>query len=129
MIVRIMGEGQLDLSEADLDVLNDFDRKLEEAIESGDEARFRVALHDLLARVRADGKPLPDDSLQPSQYILPPPDASMEEVRAMLGDEAHPRQPVAALTGPDGAATTLAAPCFVSGPPVSGRPGPSCPTS
>ncbi|AAZ55045.1 hypothetical protein JCM3263A_30370 [Thermobifida fusca] len=87
MIVRIMGEGQLDLSEADLDVLNDFDRKLEEAIESGDEARFRVALHDLLARVRADGKPLPDDSLQPSQYILPPPDASMEEVRAMLGDE------------------------------------------
>lgn len=87
MIVRIMGEGQLDLSEADLDVLNDFDRKLEEAIEAGDEARFRVALHDLLTRVREDGKPLPDDSLQPSQYILPPPDASMEEVRAMLGEE------------------------------------------
>ena len=87
MIVRIMGEGQLDLSEADLDVLNAFDRKLEEAIESGDEAVFRVALHDLLARLRADGKPLPDDSLQPSQYILPPPDASMEEVRAMLGEE------------------------------------------
>ncbi|MEY9213103.1 hypothetical protein NI17_002415 [Thermobifida halotolerans] len=87
MIVRIMGEGQLDLSEADLDVLNSFDRKLEEAIETGDEAVFRVALHDLLAKVREDGSPLPDDSLQPSQYILPPPDASMDEVRAMLGDE------------------------------------------
>lgn len=87
MIVRIMGEGQLDLSEADLDVLNSFDRKLEEAIEAGDEDLFRTALHDLLARVRKDGKPLPDSSLEPSQYILPPADASMEEVRAMLGDE------------------------------------------
>ncbi|MDA8368517.1 MAG: hypothetical protein M0026_01430 [Nocardiopsaceae bacterium] len=87
MIVRIMGEGQLDLSEADLDLLNDFDRTLEEALESGSEDTFRQALHDLLEKVREDGKPLPPESLEPSQFILPHADASMEEVRAMLGDE------------------------------------------
>ncbi|ASU83300.1 hypothetical protein CDO52_11400 [Nocardiopsis gilva YIM 90087] len=87
MIVRIMGEGQLDLSEADLDLLNDFDRTIESAIESGDEDAFRRALHDLLERVRTDGKPLADAALEPSQFILPPADSTMDEVRAMLGDE------------------------------------------
>ncbi|MUL40968.1 hypothetical protein FZ103_07165 [Streptomonospora sp. PA3] len=87
MIVRIMGEGQVDLSEADLDLLNSFDKTLEEALESGSEETFRQALHDLLERVREDGKPLPPDSLEPSQFILPHADATMDEVRAMLGDE------------------------------------------
>ncbi|WP_017600045.1 PspA-associated protein PspAA [Nocardiopsis lucentensis] len=87
MIVRILGEGQLDLTDADLDVLNSVDSQLEAAIESGDEATFRQALHDLLARVRADGKPLPPEDLKPSQVILPPADATMEEVQEMLQDD------------------------------------------
>ncbi|MFC3998761.1 hypothetical protein ACFOVU_22740 [Nocardiopsis sediminis] len=87
MIVRIMGEGQLDLSDADLDLLNGFDHTLEQAIALGNEDEFRQALTDLLAKVREDGKPVPADSLAPSQFILPPADASMDEVRAMLGDE------------------------------------------
>ncbi|WP_116244417.1 hypothetical protein [Nocardiopsis sp. FIRDI 009] len=87
MIVRILGEGQLDLTDADLDVLNSVDAQLEAAIESGDEATFRQALHDLLARVRQDGKPLPPEDLKPSQVILPPADATMAEVREMLQDD------------------------------------------
>lgn len=87
MIVRIMGEGQLDLTDADLELLNSFDSTLESAIESNDEAAFRQALHDLLAKVREDGTPLPPDALEPSQFILPPADASMEEVRKMLQDD------------------------------------------
>ncbi|QVQ53251.1 hypothetical protein J4H86_05590 [Spiractinospora alimapuensis] len=87
MIVRIMGEGQLDLSDADLDVLNRFDAALETAISSGDEAAFRQALHDLLERVRADGAPVPSDSLEPSAFILPHAEATMAEVEEMLGDE------------------------------------------
>ncbi|MBB4930806.1 hypothetical protein F4561_001626 [Lipingzhangella halophila] len=87
MIVRIMGEGQLDLSEADFDLLQEFDRTLEQAIESDNEETFRRVLGELLARVRADGKPVSPDSLEPSQLILPHEDASMAEVRAMLGDE------------------------------------------
>ncbi len=86
MIVRIMGEGQVQIADGDLDVLNALDSELEAAIESDDEAVFRVKLHDLLDKVRQVGKALPDDSLESSGLILPPADASIEEVRAMLGN-------------------------------------------
>lgn len=86
MIVRIMGEGQVQIADGDLDVLNALDSELEAAIESDDETIFRTKLHDLLEKVRHVGKALPDDSLESSELILPPADASIEEVRAMLGD-------------------------------------------
>jgi hypothetical protein len=87
MIVRIMGEGQLEISTEDLATLNTLDDELEAAIETGDEATFRTALHGLLDNVRKVGKALPEDSLEPSELILPPADAAMDEVRKMLGDE------------------------------------------
>ena len=87
MIVRIMGEGQVEISAEDISVLNQLDSELESAIETGDEASFRVKLHALLDKVRHVGKLLPDDSLEPSELILPPADASIEEVREMLGDQ------------------------------------------
>ncbi|MFB4299454.1 hypothetical protein [Actinomadura sp. NTSP31] len=87
MIVRLMGEGQLDVADGDLAALNTLDGELESAIETGDEAAFRAALHALLENVRKVGKPLPADSLAPSELILPPADAAIDEVRAMLGDE------------------------------------------
>lgn len=87
MIVRIMGEGQIDIAAADLDVLNTLDAELEAAIEAGEEEVFRARLHALLDKVRHVGKALPDDSLESSELILPPADASMEEVREMLGNE------------------------------------------
>ncbi|OPG14104.1 hypothetical protein [Microbispora sp. GKU 823] len=86
MIVRIMGEGQVEIGAADIDVLNELDTEVEAAIESGDEDAFRTKLHALLDKVRQVGKALPDDSLEPSELILPPADASIEEVREMLGD-------------------------------------------
>lgn len=87
MIVRLMGEGQLDVADEDLSSLNALDSELESAIESGDETSFRAVLHALLENVRKVGKPLPADSLQPSELILPPADAHIDDVRAMLGDE------------------------------------------
>jgi hypothetical protein len=86
VIVRIMGEGQLDVAEGDLSALNRLDSELETAIDSGDEETFRSALHALLEQVRTVGKTLPAEDLAPSDLILPPADATMEEVRAMLGD-------------------------------------------
>jgi hypothetical protein len=86
VIVRIMGEGQLDVAEGDLSALNRLDSELETAIDSGDEEKFRSALHALLEQVRTVGKALPAEDLAPSDLILPPADATMEEVRAMLGD-------------------------------------------
>jgi hypothetical protein len=87
VIVRIMGEGQLEVAEGDLAALNSLDGELETAIESGDEEKFRTALHALLERVRTVGETLPPADLAPSELILPPADATMDEVRAMLGDE------------------------------------------
>jgi hypothetical protein len=86
VIVRIMGEGQLDVQEGDLSALNELDSELETAIDSGDEEKFRSALHALLEQVRTVGKTLPAEDLAPSELILPPADATMDEVRAMLGD-------------------------------------------
>ncbi|MDN3353239.1 hypothetical protein [Actinomadura sp. DC4] len=86
MIVRVMGEGQLDVQEGDLAALNILDAELESAIDSGDEEKFRSALHALLEQVRTVGKTLPAEDLAPSELILPPADATMDEVRAMLGD-------------------------------------------
>jgi hypothetical protein len=86
VIVRIMGEGQLDVGAEDLAALNELDGRVEAAIEAGNEEAFRAALHELLENVRSVGRPLPADSLEPSELILPPADSDMEEVRKMLGD-------------------------------------------
>jgi hypothetical protein len=87
VIVRILGEGQFSIDDTATAELNKLDTELEDAVNRGDEAGFSAALAALLARVRAEGSPVPSDSLEPSDLILPPPDASMEEVRKMLTDE------------------------------------------
>lgn len=87
MIVRIMGEGQLTLDNTHFTELNKLDDQLLAQIESGDEEGFRGTLGALLDGVRRLGSPLPDDSLAPSELILPSPDASLDEVRAMLRDD------------------------------------------
>jgi hypothetical protein len=87
MIVRIMGEGQWVLADEHLARLNERDDELLGAIEKGDEAAFRRTLNTLLGAVRELGEPLPDASLEPSELILPSPDAGLEEVREMLHDD------------------------------------------
>ena len=58
MIVRILGEGQLRIDDSAVDELNELDTKLEAAVERSDEAGFRSALTELLARVRSIGRPV-----------------------------------------------------------------------
>ncbi|MEU7314571.1 hypothetical protein [Streptomyces sp. NPDC007083] len=87
MIVRIMGEGQVRLDDSHFAELNRLDDELLEEMESGDEAGFRRTLHALLDAVRRLGSPLPDDALEPSELILPAPEADLDEVRKMLGDD------------------------------------------
>lgn len=87
MIVRIMGEGQVTLDEAHVAELNELDNELMAAVRADDEEGFRRTLEALLAGVRRLGKPLPDDSLAPSELILPSPDSSLEEVREMLRED------------------------------------------
>ncbi|WP_405879277.1 hypothetical protein OG762_11840 [Streptomyces sp. NBC_01136] len=87
MIVRIMGEGQVRLDDGHLTELNKLDDELLAEMESGDEAGFRRTLTTLLDQVRRFGARLPDDALEPSELILPSPDATLEEVREMLSGE------------------------------------------
>jgi len=87
MIVRILGEGQWDLDEEHLTALNRLDEEVEAAVESGDEVAFSNSLNALLDGVRTTGSRLPDDTLHDSDLILPPADASIDEVRHLLEDE------------------------------------------
>ncbi|WP_326697121.1 hypothetical protein OG909_07160 [Streptomyces sp. NBC_01754] len=87
MIVRVMGEGQVELADSHFDELNKLDDDLLTEMQNGDGPGFRTTLHALLDKVRELGTPLPDDSLEPSELILPAPDATLEEVSAMLTDD------------------------------------------
>ena len=86
MIVRILNEGQWEVGEEKIDRLNELDAEVEAAVEAGDEDRFAPALHTLLDAVRHEGVHLPDDTLHDSDLILPPADATLDEVRALLAD-------------------------------------------
>ena len=87
MIVRVLGEGQLELDESSLEALNELDDLLVEAVERGDEGEFEERLNDLLAAVRTHGSRLPEDYLGPSDFVLPGPGATVEEVRSLLSEE------------------------------------------
>ena len=87
MIVRILGEGQVDVPDTELDSLNSLDDALQQAVDGGDDESFTQSLAALLRRVREVGKPLPDEEIVPSELVLPSADASLAEVRELLGDE------------------------------------------
>lgn len=87
MIVRILGEGQVDVPDAELDALNELDDALQNACEGGNEEDFTQALTALLSRVREVGRSVPDEEIVPSDLVLPSSDASLAEVRELLGDE------------------------------------------
>ncbi len=86
MIIRILGEGQYDVSDEALDRLNELDSAVETAVESGDEEAFGTALAALLDGVRTVGVAHDLDSLDESDLILPPSDATIDEVRELLNE-------------------------------------------
>ncbi|MBB6626455.1 hypothetical protein H5V45_03875 [Nocardioides sp. KIGAM211] len=87
MIIRILGEGQYDVSDDALPRLNELDAQVEAAVEAGDVEAFATALGALLVGVRTAGVAHPADSLDESDLILPPDDATIDEVRELLGGD------------------------------------------
>ena len=87
MIVRILGEGQYDVPDDKLETLNELDRAVESAVDAGDTEVFGQALGSLLAGVRAAAVPHEAGTLDTSDLILPPADASLEEVRDLLSGD------------------------------------------
>ncbi len=87
MIVRIATEAQYELTESDAEVLNELDNQAVAACESGDEQQFNQAFKELIDFVRKNGELVPEDRLDPSDVIIPPPDVSFEEARAEFSGE------------------------------------------
>ncbi|MEA2386737.1 MAG: hypothetical protein QOJ22_911 [Thermoleophilaceae bacterium] len=81
MIVRIATENQYELPDAAVDRLNDLDNQSVEAVEAGDEARFRQLFDQMLDFVRSEGHLLDAEVLEGSDVILPPPDVTFAEAR------------------------------------------------
>ncbi|HKF88858.1 MAG TPA: hypothetical protein VKB85_12405 [Propionibacteriaceae bacterium] len=86
MIVRILNEGQWELSEEAVRDLNSLDDAVDKAVASGDQGQLASALQALLSRVRSTGTVVPDDELRDSDLILPDADSTVEDVRALLTD-------------------------------------------
>lgn len=94
MIVRIMGEGQWRVEDADCAALNELDAAAAEALEAGHEDEFRAKLRELAQAVRDKGSRLDDADLSPSDGIVPPDDLSLDEARELFtGDGLIPDLP------------------------------------
>lgn len=87
MIIRILGEDQYEVADAELDRLNVLDERVQQAVEAGDEGAFSAGLARLLDAVRERGARLPDSSLTASDLVLPGTDSTLEEVADLVGDE------------------------------------------
>lgn len=87
MIIRILGEGQYELDEGHLDALNIHDDQLHSAVLAGDEVAFGRGLRALLDEVRELGTPVPDETLVPSDLVIPAEDTRLEQAAALLRDD------------------------------------------
>ncbi len=90
MIVRILGEGQFQVSDEVAAKLTALDSKLDAAVQKHDDTAFRAALGAAVGLVRESGTTVPDDTFVTADYILPFSDASVDEVRKLLADGTLP---------------------------------------
>jgi len=87
VIVRIATERQYRLPDEDAERLNELDNATVDAVDAGDEDRFRELFAQMLELVRTDGSELQQDDLEGSDVILPPPDLSFEEAKVQFTGE------------------------------------------
>ncbi len=87
MIVRILGEGQFLVEDADLDNLKQFDDALEAAVTAGDDDALHSCLTTMLDHVREAGTPVDADLLIDSDVILPDAGVSLDQLREWLDSD------------------------------------------
>ena len=87
MIVRISGEGQYELPDADAERLNELDNRAVAAAEQGDQTGFAELWGQMLELVVTDGRELAGDDLVESDVILPPRDVSFAEAQGEFTGE------------------------------------------
>ena len=87
MIIRILGEGQFDVPDAELEKLNLLDGELEKAVAAQDQTAFDETLAKLLAEVRSVGTHVGDSDLATSDLILPAEGSAIGDVSELLADD------------------------------------------
>ena len=86
MIVRILNEGQWQVSDDLVVELNALDDAVDKAVQAGDQELLTTALGDLLDKVRSEGTELADAELHDSHLILPAADSTVEDVKSLLNE-------------------------------------------
>jgi hypothetical protein len=81
VIVRVFTDGQYRIPEDAQERLHELDNEASAAADADDEDAFRVALDALVDHIHATGERLADDSLEPSDLMLPPRDITIAEAR------------------------------------------------
>ncbi len=87
MIVRIQTEGQWELSQAQSGELDKIDNELVDVVGKQDTTKFQRLMEQLHDYVRKNGRQLPPEEIKESDLILPPVDATMDEVKELFAGE------------------------------------------
>jgi hypothetical protein len=87
VIVRILGVGQFRLDKDAYAAANAIDDRVQAALDAGDDEAFHEALLELAATIERAGSPLPAEEFVGSDAVVPGPDTTLEEARAMLSSE------------------------------------------
>jgi hypothetical protein len=94
VIVRISNETQYRLDDSHHHRLDELDDAVVAAVERDDEDAYHASFEELLQFVRTQGSELPEDDLEPSEYILPPADLTFPEAREEFNGEGLIPDPV-----------------------------------
>lgn len=89
MIVRIMGQGQWQVPDEEVDRLNVLDDLLAQAVRDKDADMLPSILQELGDRVRKVGTPLDNGVVRLSDVILPDPHTPFDEIAAWIRDSAR----------------------------------------
>jgi hypothetical protein len=87
VIVRLLTEGQYEVSEELQARLNELDDRAVEAIDREDEPELDKRLEEMWRLVQSEGERLPDEDLRPSEVVIPPADLTLEETRALFSED------------------------------------------
>lgn len=87
MIVRIMGEGQFQVSSTILDELNELDNKIVDEVAKDNEERLRALLTEMISMVKREATPLDPAEIVESNVIIPPEDLSLDEAKKIFTGE------------------------------------------
>ena len=87
MIVRIMEEGQFQVSSSLLDELNVIDNRIVDYVAKENESDFNKELGKLIAMIKENGKPVDDAKIVESDIIVPPADLTLEEAAGIFSGE------------------------------------------